>query len=385
MPPPPIAPTPSRRLVFRLEAALQAGVRAGRESWAALQHGRRSFRAAEFRGSACHCAPGQPGHFVHSEGLREACDFVVDFGTNVRSAHRPAVPPARLAAAVAELGPGATVHVKTDLLDDFVTHLLPALRHPIVLVTGDSDAGRGARHRALLDDPRVAHWFAQNCDMPERHPRLTRIPIGLDNPVYTKFEKRLGFALTMALGRTPFDASVSHNDMGDQAALQRVRAGLPPPAERALQALCTFHQNQKLVTPDLKELPDRAQACRDLGNSPCGHFVGRRLRQRECWERHGGFAFEVSPRGNGLDCFRTWEALLLGTIPIVRASTLDPLFADEALPVVVVREWTEITPENLARWRTALQSRLGPAVDAKLSLAHWVVKIKMASLSAARR
>jgi hypothetical protein len=322
---------------------------------------------------------------VHSEGLREACDFVVDFGTNVRSAHRPAVSPVRLAAAVAELGPGATVHVKTDLLDDFVTHLLPALRHPVVLVTGDSDAGRVARHRALLDDPRVAHWFAQNCDVPERHPRLTRVPIGLDNPVYNKFEKRLGFALTMALGRTPFDASVSRNDMGDQAALQRVRAGLPLPAARPVQALCTFHQNQKLVTPDLKELPDRAQACRDLRNNRCCHFTGRRLRQRECWERHGEFAFEVSPRGNGLDCFRTWEALLLGTIPIVRTSTLDPLFEDEALPVVVVREWTEIMPGNLARWRTALQPRLGPEIDAKLSLAHWLAKIKKASQSAAPR
>ncbi len=384
MPPTSPASTARRRFVFRLESAVQAGVQAGRERWAAWRHDRRIFRAADFRGGTCHCDPGAPVHFLHSEGLREACDFVVDFGTNVRSAHRPAVPPARLVPALAELGPGATVHVKTDLLDDFVTHLLPALRHPVVLVTGDSDAGGVARHRALLDDPRVAHWFAQNCDIPERHPRLTRMPIGLDNPVYTKLEKRLGFALTMALGRTPLDASVRRNDMGDQAVLQRVRAGLPAPAERPVQALCTFHQNQKLVAPDLQELPDRARAQRELAGNPGCHFVTRRLRQRECWARHAAFAFEVSPRGNGLDCFRTWEALLLGTIPIVRTSTLDPLFEDEALPVVVVRDWTEITPGNLARWRTALQPRLGPAIDAQLSLGYWVAKIQQAARSAER-
>lgn len=376
--------TASRQLALRCEERLQAGLRAGREGWAALCHGRREFHAADLRGTACHCAAGMPRHFVHSEGLREACDFVVDFGSNVRSVRRPPVPPARLAAAVAELGPGATVHVKTDLLGDFVAHLLPAARHPLVLVTGDSDAGWVARHRELLDHPRVAHWFAQNCDIPDRHPRLTRVPIGLDNPVFTKFEKRLGFALTMALGRTPFDASLTRNDMGDQAELQRVRTTLPPPATRPLRALCTFHQNQKLVAPDVSNLPDRALACRELAGNVCCDFVPRRLPQRECWERHGACAFEVSPQGNGLDCFRTWEALLLGTIPIVRRSTLEPLFHDEALPVVVVDGWTEITAPALARWRDELGPRLGAEVDAKLSLDYWVAKIKTAAQSAAR-
>ncbi len=325
-----------------------------------------------------------PRHFVHSEGLREACDFVVDFGTNVRSPGRPQVEPARMAAAVAELGAGATVHVKTDLLDGFVGHLLPALRHPIVLVTGDSDAGLVVRHRALLDDPRIAHWFAQNCDLPERHPRLTRIPIGLDNPVFNKLEKRLGFLVTMALGRTPFDPSVCRNDMGDQGALQRVRATLPPPAARPLRALGTFHQNQKIVAADVSDVPDRAQALRDLADNPLCHFVPRRLKQEECWAQHGGFAFEVSPRGHGLDCFRTWEALLLGCIPIVRHSSLDPLFQEERLPVVLVEAWTEITPQNLARWREEHQPRLGAPVDDALSLGHWIGKIKMASRSAGK-
>lgn len=321
---------------------------------------------------------------MHSEGLREACDFVVDFGTNVRSPNRPLVPPARLAGAIAELGPGATVHVKTDLLDVFVAHLLPALRQPIVLVTGDSDASAPGRHSALLEDGRIAHWFAQNCDLPTRHPRLTRVPIGLDNPVFTKLEKRLGFALTMALGRTPLDPTVTRNDMGDQAELQRVRATLPPPSARPLRALCTFHQNQKLVAPDVANLPDRAQACRDLADNACCHFVPRRLKQRECWRHHGEFAFEVSPHGNGLDCFRTWEAMLLGTIPIVRRSSLVPLFEDEALPVVVVESWREINAANLARWRDEKQPLLGPTLDQKLELATWVAKIKQVARTAAR-
>jgi hypothetical protein len=57
------------------------------------------------------------------------------------------------------------------------------------------------------------------------------------------------------------------------------------------------------------------------------------------------YAFVLSPQGNGLDCHRTWEALCLGCIPIVKTSGLDPLFAD--LPVWIVKDWSEVTLDNM--------------------------------------
>jgi hypothetical protein len=57
------------------------------------------------------------------------------------------------------------------------------------------------------------------------------------------------------------------------------------------------------------------------------------------------YAFVVSPHGNGLDCHRTWEALCLGCIPIVKTSGLDPLFED--LPVWIVNSWSDVTEENM--------------------------------------
>lgn len=374
----------ARRSALAGEAALQAVLRTGHAALATARTCGREPRAADLRGRRCHCAPDLPVHLVHSEGLREACDFVVDFGSNVRSRERGVWPPAKLRAAAAELPAGATIHVKTDRLEEFAATLLPALRAPAVLVTGDSDRAPVSRHAALLEHPRIAHWFVQNCDRPGRHPKLTRIPIGIDNPVFSKMEKRIGFALTMALGRSPADASFSKNDMGDQRVLHAVRAELPPPGERPARVLCTFHQNQKLIRPDLSGLPERARAARELAGNPLCHFPARRLRQRECWAAHGDHAFEVSPHGNGLDCFRTWEALALGTIPIVRRSTLDPLYEDNGLPVAIVDAWTEVTPENLGRWRRELAPRFGPGLDAKLSLSHWTEKLRRAA-EAARR
>jgi hypothetical protein len=48
--------------------------------------------------------------------------------------------------------------------------------------------------------------------------------------------------------------------------------------------------------------------------------------------------FVPSPRGNGLDCHRTWEALYLGAIPVVTAGTLAPELV-RGLPILEVPDW----------------------------------------------
>lgn len=57
------------------------------------------------------------------------------------------------------------------------------------------------------------------------------------------------------------------------------------------------------------------------------------------------YKFCLSPPGRGLDTHRTWEALMVGTIPIVLSSSLDSLF--EKLPVVIIDNIEIITEEYL--------------------------------------
>jgi hypothetical protein len=59
------------------------------------------------------------------------------------------------------------------------------------------------------------------------------------------------------------------------------------------------------------------------------------------YARNRQYPFWLSPRGNGLDCHRTWEALYLDVIPIVWNSTLDPLYVD--LPVIIIKDSDDIT------------------------------------------
>jgi hypothetical protein len=61
----------------------------------------------------------------------------------------------------------------------------------------------------------------------------------------------------------------------------------------------------------------------------------------DTWKNMTQFAFVLSPFGNGLDCHRTWEALLCGCIPIVRTNVFNELF--EGLPVLIVEKWEDVT------------------------------------------
>jgi len=233
--------------------------------------------------------------------------------------------------------------------------------------------------QTALDDDRVLHWFAQNCDVAYDHPRLTRIPIGLDNPIYTKLEKRLGFAIGAMRGKIPFDPTFSHNSMGHQAQLNGVKRRMTRTIEdKPARVLCTFHRNQQLL-PNADTIPDRAEAYAVLRDHPDCYVIEKRLRQEEYWRVHDDFAFEVSPRGKGLDCFRTWECLFLGTIPIVKTSPLDALYRQEQFPVVIVESYEEITSANLRRWKTQLEGCFTPELIRRLSNDYWLERIRSAS------
>jgi hypothetical protein len=84
------------------------------------------------------------------------------------------------------------------------------------------------------------------------------------------------------------------------------------------------------------------------------------------------FAFVLSPHGNGLDCHRTWEALVLGCIPIVKTSKIDKLY--EELPVLIVNDWSDISYHLL---ETTVNDFSNKKFNyEKLMLSYWINKIK---------
>ena len=59
--------------------------------------------------------------------------------------------------------------------------------------------------------------------------------------------------------------------------------------------------------------------------------------------------FCLSPEGNGIDCYRTWEALYMKTIPICKRSVMVEEFA-KTFPIYIVDDWKEFDIDDV--WKS---------------------------------
>jgi hypothetical protein len=64
--------------------------------------------------------------------------------------------------------------VSANRLLEFIERILPRLKVSFMLITHEGDVNIDS-FSALADDPRILHWFAQNCllDHPRRGPSLS--------------------------------------------------------------------------------------------------------------------------------------------------------------------------------------------------------------------
>jgi hypothetical protein len=109
--------------------------------------------------------------------------------------------------------------------------------------------------------------------------------------------------------------------------------------ERIIKCYSNFH-----FSINTKYGYDRLDAINNI-NKDLIFYEPVQINRIDSWKNQSQYAFSISPHGNGLDCHRTWEALILGCIPIVKKSEIDSLYAE--LPVLIVSEWSNITQELL--------------------------------------
>ncbi|MEO6599706.1 MAG: hypothetical protein ABIQ16_07525 [Polyangiaceae bacterium] len=251
---------------------------------------------------------------------------------------------------------GDLVWMRLIALPQFIDEALPRIRARFGLVTGDEDWAIPSgfdRSATLLSDERVACWFSQNYDGTLPHEKLSGLPIGLDFHTISNRRKWGHWPATPA---------------AQEAELEALRVSAPPNSQRLLRVHADFHFNKhkQQVWGD-----DRALVQRLLEGNPDVHFQTSKVRRIELWREKTRYAFVVSPHGNGLDCHRTWESLVLGNIVIVKRSSLDPLY--DGLPVVIVDDWREITSANLHAWHEQHSGSFQqPEVQERLTNRYWI-------------
>lgn len=258
--------------------------------------------------------------YIGSHGIKKACDFWTQEGSPHHAIR------ANGQGGSAQATPSA-IYVKTSFLRKFCDDHLDELDFPFVLATGCCDMEAGPRDLSpqlrarLLDNTKLISWYAQNCN--HNHPKLKPLPIGLDYHTLTfkPYFDPWGY----------FDTPV-----GQEKTLDAIRVAAPRLEAKALTGYCNWHH-----------VLDRGDRLRCINGVGLDTLTLEKLSVRRSlsWKNNAAHFFTISPLGEGADCHRTWEALLLGSVPIVPRSGISSLFDD--LPVCVVDDWSEVTARYL--------------------------------------
>lgn len=249
---------------------------------------------------------------------------------------------------------GSVVYVCGSAMREFVKRM-EKINAKITLVTGDCDWSLPddvfledeAAFNAFIESDKIVHWFSQNCV--KVHPKMSIIPIGMDYHTMKKSDHEWG-------------PKATPNDQEHEL----ISFSTVPFWEREVKCYSNFHFSINTRFAD-----DRCGAMTKLRESLV-FYEPKKLARRESWANQSKYAFVLSPHGNGLDCHRTWEALCIGCIPIVKTSAIDRLFED--LPVLIVQDWADVTQELLEK--TVAQFKDTQFNYSKLTLAYWMNKIR---------
>jgi hypothetical protein len=255
---------------------------------------------------------------------------------------------------------GTTIYVCTPAIRYFIQTLFNQIKFKFILVTGDSDENcytdvlNESDFNKFINNPKVIHWFSQNCI--SKHDKLTKIPIGLDYHTISR-NKLPSWGPQM----TPLE---------QEKELIQLRHSMKPFYER--QQLTIAYSNFHFQT-HTKYGGDRINAMKSIPREIV-YYEPTPITRSKSWETQLQHAFVVSPHGGGYDCHRTWEALLLGCIPIMKTSPIDSLFED--LPVLIVEEWNYVTEELLKETILRYREKMHTFNFDKLLLSYWVQRFK---------
>lgn len=283
--------------------------------------------------------------FVSSIGLREICDIYPDGYTTIDDAIHQVNQKEQTT---------VILYVRMDDLLEFV-YKIHLLEKPIVLVTGDNDQTIPMElipsdvFDSFIHHDKIIHFFSQNCGI--EHPKVTKIPIGMDYHTMRRREMWWG----------PQEPSKSQEEK-----MMEIQSKAKPFYERKKQCYSNFH----FVDYGNRHGYSRKDVVGEIPRDVI-YYEPTPITRVETFQHQCEYAFVVSPFGNGMDCHRTWESLILGCIVIVKKSVLDVLY--ENLPVLIVDQWTDITQELLEK--TVLEYKNKTFDYDRLTLAYWRTNI----------
>ena len=260
--------------------------------------------------------------YITGDGFRSCCDHIFD------EENIPFSPQS--------VKNGDKVFVKTDLLAQFFQNAHPKIQANYVLITHNSDHPIPGPFARYLDDEKILAWFGQNAEEVV-HPKLHPIPIGLEN---------------------------RYNKNGNPDIVRQCMENFKNSEKKTLVYMNFAIQTSPTERTTVYRIFEAKPYCKAAPPKPYVQYLQDLAETK----------FTLSPRGNGLDCHRTWESLYLGAIPVVRTSASDRLY--DGLPVLIIQKWNEVTEEFLEEKYQEIHNE--PHALDRMYIDYWLQQIEMA-------
>jgi hypothetical protein len=300
--------------------------------------------------------------FIVRWGFQKMCDHVFDPRT-VKWAHPTSTEVGGVRCNPEAVKMGDTIFVRD--IELFMKEMHPLIKVPYIIVThGEFRDTCMEYHLTFLEDEKIIAWFSIHPPK-QSHSKFFPIPLGISQGADCKDPSLNNFFIKC---RTIPKTGLAY------------------------------------LNWSIEQNPERAYVGEVFKDRSDLYFRSVFLPFKQYLEEMAHYKFALSPRGWGPDCYRTWEALLVGTIPIVRrcqfdqyivrganvvdpgakcsltsqqGSELDKLYQD--LPVLVIDRWEELTPEFLTQKYSEITSKTYSLE--KLYLAYWQSKIQQVKMA----
>ena len=210
---------------------------------------------------------------------------------------------------------------------DFVLNMFLQTKHnkeSFILITHNSDKPI-TEHVFKYRSNCIKKWFAINVDL--QHSDLIPIPIGVEN-----------------------DKGPSKGPYADFSFIEKYQT-----IENKItnKIYCNFQSRNRVRRRVFKKLKKEG-------------FVDQWKKYEDYCANMSKYKYIASPNGNGLDCHRTWEALYLGSYPVVQKHFMYDAFS--GLPIVQTDMWN-INLEDV--WQESKKVELCGIVYEKLKMSYW--------------
>lgn len=228
------------------------------------------------------------------------------------------------------------VFVGDSKIKKFLAEIQPHIKHPYILITHNGDA---VVDQEVLDlsDNKILKWYGINVLV--SNPKVVPIPLGIENKHYC------------VLGITPiFDRVIKKN---------------LPKINRIFYGFTVVNNViERQSAMDVLKINSLADTYRKWMN-----FF-------QYLPFLATYKFVASPPGSCIEGHRTWDALYLGVVPIVKSSVTIDYFEKLGIPLWSVKDWHEL--DNLSEKDLAdkFESIKNSANLDLLYMEYWIDKIR---------